>query len=117
MRDTELEHPTPIRTDRRVATRHACQIQVDYRAAQEWRRATAMDVSPRGCRLRLGESLSHGGVVWVRFRPAASPDAAARTVSVEGRVVWTRLEGLSYQAGLHFAEDSAELAELIASLA
>jgi hypothetical protein len=35
---------------------------------------------------------------------------------VAGVVVWTRLEGLSYQAGIHFPADDAALAELIAAL-
>jgi len=75
-----------------------------------------MDVSPRGCRLRLGEELDRGRGVQLRFTAPAGVEVAPRQVEVPGEVVWSRLEGLSFQAGLHFPAESAELAELLAEL-
>lgn len=74
-----------------------------------------MDVSGKGCRLRVGESLAHGAAVEVRFTRPTNGNAGG-TATVAGVVVWTRLEGLSYQAGIHFPADDAALAELIAAL-
>ncbi len=102
-------------SDRRVSARLACHLQVDYNNGGVWRRATTMDLSRKGCRLRVGESLTHGAPVQVRFTRGAA-QAAARTVTLAGSVVWTRLEGLSYQAGIHFPNDDPELAELLEEL-
>jgi len=57
-----------------------------------------MDLSTRGCRLRVGEDLPRGGPVTVDFEVEGTP-----AVEVPGRVIWCRREGLSYQAGIHFA--------------
>lgn len=100
-------------SDRRVSARLACHLQVDYRSGPDWRRATTMDLSRKGCRLRLGESLAHGAPVQVRITRGAD---GAPAVALDGVVVWTRLEGLSYQAGIHFPVDSADLAELLDDL-
>ncbi len=98
-------------SDRRVSARLACQLQVDYRSGPDWRRATTLDLSRKGCRLRLGESLAHGAPVQVRITRAAEG-----TVVLDGVVVWTRLEGLSYQAGIHFPVDDPDLAQLLDDL-
>lgn len=71
-----------------------------------------MDLSIRGCRLRLGEALANGMALTVQFeRDRAGGDALRATVV--GVVAWNRLEGLSYQAGIHFPQDSLELARII----
>ncbi len=102
-------------SERRVTARLAHHLQVDYRAAQDWRRATTMDLSVHGCRLRVGEDLARGSRVHVRFTRGTGETAIVAIV--EGVVVWTRLEGLSYQAGIHFPTGDPALAELIAALA
>jgi hypothetical protein len=73
-------------------------LTVRYRAGTEWRGATAMDLSTRGCRLRVGEDLLRGGAVTVAFEGEGAP-----AFEVPGQVIWCRREGLSYQAGIHFA--------------
>lgn len=103
------------RTDRRVTARYACHLHVDYRADREWRRATVMDVSRNGCRLRLGEELERGTTVGVRFTHTGA-DGQTLTAQAEGRAIWSRVEGLSHQAGIHFPEESAELQAIIAAL-
>jgi PilZ domain len=92
------DEPVPPRTNRRLTSRTACRLTVRYRAGTEWRGATAMDLSTRGCRLRVGEDLPRGGAVTVAFEGEGAPP-----VEVQGQVIWCRREGLSYQAGIHFA--------------
>jgi hypothetical protein len=73
-----------------------------------------MDLSALGCRLRLGEDLSRGTAVTVRFE---SPEGASRLAAdVSGVVIWSRLEGLSYQAGLKFGEGAMGVQELVAGM-
>ena len=97
--------PVPPRTNRRLASRTACRLTARYRTGKEWRGATAMDLSTRGCRLRVGEDLDRGGTVTVAFEREGAP-----AVEVTGQVIWCRREGLSYQAGIHFgtAPDALE---------
>ena len=77
-----------------------------------------MDLSRRGCRLRLGEELRRGTRASVRFSHAAAQgDGAPLSAEVTGDVIWSRLEGLSYQAGIHFPDDSQSLLELLGTLA
>jgi len=90
--------PVPPRTNRRLASRTACRLTARYRTGKEWRGATAMDLSTRGCRLRVGEDLDRGGTVSVAFEGEGAPP-----VEVTGQGIWCRAEGLSYQAGIHFA--------------
>jgi hypothetical protein len=73
-----------------------------------------MDVSRLGCRLRLGEALARGAAVNVRLECAdkTTPDGKPRRVEIAGRVVWSRLEGLSYQCGIHFLEEADEIEQL-----
>ena len=112
-----VESAAPRRTNRRLTARRACHLHSAYRqGAGSWHPATAMDVSPRGCRLRLGEELDRARSVQLRFTAPAGVDVTPRQVEVPGEVVWSRLEGLSFQAGLHFPTESAELAELLADL-
>lgn len=112
-----VDSAAPRRTNRRLTARRACHLHSAYRQGEgAWHPATAMDVSPRGCRLRVGEELDRGRTVQVRFTAPAGVDVALPQVEVPGQVIWSRLEGLSFQAGLHFPTESAELAGLLAEL-
>jgi hypothetical protein len=105
----DARHP-----NRRLTARKACHLVVRYRAAGDWRPATAMDLSAIGCRLRLGEDLSRGTHVTVRFE---SPEGRSPLAAdVPGVVIWSRLEGLSHQAGLKFDETPEGLQELLDAL-
>src|SRR5262245_28167863 len=55
------------RSNRRVTARKACLLTVRYRSVGDWHPATAMDLSPHGCRLRVGEDLPRGKGVHVAF--------------------------------------------------
>lgn len=113
----DSSHAAPRRVNRRLTARRACQLQAAYRAETNFHPATAMDVSRNGCRLRLGEELSRGLRVTVRFsQPAPTDNGLPLSAEVPGDVIWSRLEGLSYQAGIHFPDDSPSLLELLAML-
>jgi len=105
----------PRRTNRRLTARRACQLQVAYRTGKDWHPATAMDISKAGCRLRLGEELVRGGRISVLVSHP-QPDGSVRSAQIEGTIVWWRLEGLSYQAGIHFTSESALLIDIMTSL-
>ena len=110
-------HAAPRRVNRRLTARRACQLQASYRAENAWHPATAMDVSRNGCRLRLGEELHRALRVTVRFSLPSPPDnGSPLSAEVKGDVIWSRLEGLSFQAGIHFPDDSPSLLELLAML-
>lgn len=114
---TPSDTAPPRGANRRLTARRACHLQAAYRPADGlWHPATAMDVSPRGCRLRVGQELGRGVTVAVRFTAASRVDTRPRQVEVPGQVIWSRLEGLSFQAGLHFPTELAELAEMLADL-
>ena len=101
------------RPNRRITARIACRLSVTYAAAPgEWRPATAMDLSRLGCRLRTGEDLPRDKKVSVRveFRMADEP---VLTVDGVGTVMWTRLEGLSYQTGIQFDSEPEGLSDLL----
>jgi hypothetical protein len=98
-------------TNRRLTARTACHLTVRYKSGSGWHPATAMDLSRHGCRLRLGEDLTRGALVALSFENTGSSVPA---VEIQGRVIWSRLEGLSYQAGMHFADVTADLERLIA---
>lgn len=104
--------PTP-RSNRRLTARRACKLTVRYRTGEGWHPATAMDLSHKGCRLRLGEDLERGGEVMVVFE---TPDGggAALEVEIPGQVIWSRREGLSHQAGIHFADPPPALSTILA---
>ncbi len=112
-----VETGAPRRSNRRLTARRACHLHSAYRQGEgAWHPATAMDVSPRGCRLRVGEELDRGRTVKLRFTAPAGLGVTPRQVEVPGQVIWSRLEGLSFQAGLHFPVEMSELAELLAEL-
>ena len=101
------------RPNRRITARIACRLSVSYAATPgEWRPATAMDLSRLGCRLRTGEDLPRDKKVAVRveFRMADEP---VLTVDGVGKVMWTRLEGLSYQTGIQFDSEPVGLSDLL----
>jgi hypothetical protein len=101
------------RPNRRITARIACRLSVSYAASPgEWRPATAMDLSRLGCRLRTGEDLPREKKVSVRveFRMADEP---VLTVDGVGKVMWTRLEGLSYQIGIQFDSEPVGLSDLL----
>jgi len=96
--------------DRRASTRRACLVGARYRVATGWHPATLVDLSARGCRLRIGEDLARNAVVKVELSAKA---AVGTPVELSGTVVWCRLEGLSHQAGVHFDEAPPDLMTLL----
>ena len=109
------DQPTTPRSNRRLTARRACKLTVRYRAVDGWHPATAMDLSHKGCRLRLGEDLARGTALTVAFEtPEGDKGGAPIEVEVEGAVIWSRREGLSHQAGIHFAEPPPALSAILA---
>jgi hypothetical protein len=106
----------PTRNNRRITARKACLLTVRYRANGEWRPATAMDLSPYGCRLRVGEDIARGLPVAVVFEAPIRDGARAAAVEVPGTTIWARLEGLSFQVGVHFESPPDGLLEILAVL-
>jgi PilZ domain len=104
------------RSNRRLTARKACLLTVRYRYKNDWHPTTAMDLSPHGCRLRVGEDLPRGQEVTVAFEAPLKDGARAAAVEVNGLVMWSRLEGLSYQAGLHFEAAPDDLLEVLGAL-
>ena len=102
---------------RRSAARLACQLTVRYRALKQWHPATVMNISSNGCRLRLGEDLPRAAPVALAFEAPLKDGAEALFVEAAGTVVWCRLEGLSFQAGIQFTESSPDvLREILTAL-
>src|SRR5262249_25017761 len=97
--------------DRRSAARRACRLGARYRTQTAWHPASLVDLSPRGCRLRVGEDLPRSAAVRVQL--SAGGEKTPAPVEVEGIVVWCRLEGLSYQAGIHFDDAPADLMDIL----
>jgi len=103
--------------NRRVTARRACRLGVRYRLKNDWHPATAMDLSLRGTRLRVGEDLDRGSVVRVLFELPLRDGAALPSVEVGAAVIWSRVEGLSHQVGLLFEDDPKALEEVMRALA
>ncbi len=110
------ETSVPSRNNRRITARKACLLTVRYRANGDWRRATAMDLSPYGCRLRVGEDITRGATVAVVFEPPSQNGSQHAPVEVVGRAIWARLEGLSYQVGVHFEASPEGLVDILSML-
>jgi len=110
------ETPVPSRTNRRITARKACLLTVHYRANGDWRPATAMDLSPYGCRLRVGEDITRGALVAVAFEIPIEDGTRSASVEVPGRAIWARLEGLSFQVGVHFEDSPMGLLEILGAL-
>jgi hypothetical protein len=104
------------RSNRRITARKACLLTVRYKANGDWRPATAMDISPYGCRLRVGEDVPRGAAVAVVFETPPREGAEGAAVEVPGRAIWGRLEGLSFQVGVHFEDSPAGLLEVLSAL-
>ena len=104
------------RSNRRITARKACLLTVRYKANGDWRPATAMDLSRYGCRLRVGEDVPRGIDVAVVFEAPIRDGARSAQVEVPGRAIWARLEGLSYQVGVHFEDSPEGLAGVLAAL-
>jgi hypothetical protein len=111
------EEPSTRRPNRRLQARRACLITVRYRSRKDWHPATAMDISTVGCRLRLGEDLATGTELTVMLERLAGGDATPLSVEVPGVVMWSRLEGLSHQAGIQFRGQPQGLDEILGALA
>jgi len=90
--------------NRRLSARFTCRLAVSYSTGAEWHPATGMDLSTNGCRLRLGEDLPRASRLKVRFERPGS-EAEAILAELAGIVIWSRLEGLSYQVGVQFDVD------------
>lgn len=103
----------PPRTNRRLTARKACLLTVRYKTAKDWHPATCMDLSRDGCRLRLGEDLERGSSLTLLFEAPLADGARSPSVEVKGTVTWGRIEGLSYQSGVHFAADSHAIADIV----
>jgi hypothetical protein len=102
-------------TNRRLTARRACHLVVRYRTDGAERPATAVDLSNRGCRLRVGQDLARGAQVTVFLQ---SPRDAEKPMEVEvpGTVEWCRSEGLSHQVGVAFAAEPSGLGEILDSV-
>jgi hypothetical protein len=105
----------PRHINRRLTARVACHVTTLYRVSKDWHPATAMDISASGCRLRLGEDLSRGTRLTVRVQHPGK-DGAALGADVPGTVIWSRLEGLSHQAGVQFEAEPGALEEILRAL-
>lgn len=101
------------RTNRRLTARKACLLTVRYKTAKDWHPATCMDLSPDGCRLRLGEDLARGSSLILLFEAPLADGARSPSVEVSGTVTWGRIEGLSYQTGVHFAAESNSIGDIV----
>jgi hypothetical protein len=101
------------RANRRLASRKSCQLAVQYLSKGHWHPATAVDLSRIGCRLRLGETLVRTARLTVAIDCSCDDNGAPLHAEVEGHVVWTRLEGLSYQCGIQFDKDVPELQAIV----
>lgn len=115
-RHPSMANPTTARSNRRLTARHACQLTVRYRSTGAWHPATAMDLAATGCRLRVGEDLPRGTEVSVVFELPLRDGSRALAVEASGTVIWSRIEGLSRQAGIQFPAPPEALHELIGNL-
>jgi len=105
------------RSNRRLTARRACHLIVRYRSSRDWHPASVLDLSLKGCRLRVGEDLPRGSAIHVAFESPLRDGATTLEVEVLGTVIWSRREGLSHQAGIHFGEVPASLEEILEVLA
>ncbi len=99
--------------NRRLISRWTCHLTALYQVKDQWHPATAMDLSRRGCRLRIGEHLARGTKLKVRLECLDAKTQESRRAEAEGKVVWSRLEGLSYQCGIHFVQECDEVERII----
>ncbi len=81
------------------------------------RSAARSPLSRSGCRLRLGEDLERGALIRLLLESPPSAAGTSARAEVGGRVIWSRLEGLSYQVGIQFPEVPANLDDVLVALA
>jgi hypothetical protein len=106
----------PNRANRRLSARIACRLAVSYSTGAEWHPATGMDLSSHGCRLRLGEDLPRGSSLRVRIESPAVEGSEAMQAELAGTVIWSRLEGLSFQVGIQFPAHDPGVDRILATL-
>ena len=104
------------RENRRVTDRRACMLTVRYRIDHHWHPATVLNLSPKGCRLRLGQDLPRDARLSLQFETPLRDGATAMNAEIDGVVTWSRLEGLSHQVGIQFSADARALRDLLAAL-
>lgn len=100
--------------ERRITSRLACHISVRYNSGPSWHPATVVDLSRHGCRLRIGEDLARGLPVVLTFE-RTTKDQETLQVEVPGKVIWSRLEGLSHQAGVQFTGAAEQVERILDS--
>jgi PilZ domain len=105
------------RENRRLTSRRACLLSVSYKLGKDWHPATVLNLSPQGCRLRLGQDLARDTRVGLLFETPLRDGATSLHAEIEGVVTWSRLEGLSHQVGIQFSADARALEDLLAALA
>lgn len=101
--------------NRRLSARVACRLAVSYHGDGQWHPATGMDLSNTGCRLRLGENLARGASLRVRI-DYLQVDGPPIRAELDGTLIWSRLEGLSHQAGIQFTSDDENLHRILHAL-
>jgi hypothetical protein len=65
----------------------------------------------------VGEDLPRGGQLTVAFESLLGPGASSLEVQALGTVMWSRREGLSYQAGIQFLQAPNSLQDILTALA
>jgi hypothetical protein len=103
--------PNDARGNRRLVSRFPCRLSVRYECGGKWHPATTVDLSSLGCRLRLGERLQRGERIRVVIEYLESEPIVR--AEARGEVIWSRLEGLSYQAGIRFLDEMTEIQSLL----
>jgi hypothetical protein len=103
------------KVNRRLVARWSCHLTALYQVKDQWHPATAMDLSRRGCRLRVGEHLMRGTKLRVRLECSDPAGGEVKKAEAQGTIVWSRLEGLSYQCGIRFVEESDDVERVFSS--
>src|SRR5687768_7004315 len=107
----------PKRVDRRRKSRSYCLLVVRYRvrddAAGEWRAASVLDLTERGCRLKVGEQPAPGAELELRFEALLHDGVKSATIEAPARVMWCRPGAQSSsEIGVQFAAAPAGLSEI-----
>jgi hypothetical protein len=102
--------------ERRRLRRLACMLTVHYRVAERWHPGAVLDLSPTGCRLRIGEDLKNRAPVQLRFEAPLRDGSRAASLDVAAVVMWCRQDGLSRRAGMRFTDSPVGLDEILAAI-